>query len=276
MGTELSGRYEIVFNGKEKEPFYGKLERIEQWKKEIEGRIHEINIFRFMAKDLVNERYFYSIDQDISVEGETISLKDTILGAKRLMRYATILMMVIDAVFMYIMYSFASAGFVLQYSPTAILMLYLILGGAFMASVIFIIYWWYSSKVSVFSLDLRPLISDYKTFLIPVYMTNSSRNPPEEYLLEIASISSDALKQIDKSMQDLAVEIAGAISSQNKELSELVNILKKTKVITNAHLRDTKVILSEAGQRTVVSYMPIIVSVVVLAVGSVILYMVFG
>ncbi len=276
MGTELSGRYEITLSGKEKEPFFGKLERVTQWKKEIEGKFHEINVYRFMSKRASGDAYFYSVDEDISVEGETISMKDTILGSKRLMRYATLLMMVIDAVFMYLMYSFASAGFVMQYSPSMALVMYMILAGAAMATIIFIIYWWYSSQVTVFSLDLRPLVEEYSSFLIPVYMTNSSRNPPEKYLLEISQLTDNALKSIDASMRQLGTHLVNVIGMESKKKDDIIESLKESSAALTAQYKDVKTLQRGASTRTVSSYFPVMIAVAVVVIGFVALYMVFG
>jgi len=276
IGTELTGRYEITFSGKQTEPFFGKIERITNRTIETGGEKHEINVFRFMSKRAGDEAFWYSIDQDISVEGETITMKDTILGSKRITRWAAVVMVLIDALFMYVMYSFASAGFVLQYSPMATLEMYGIVGAVFMGTVAFVIYWWYSSQVTVFSVDLRPLVPDYSPGLVPVYMTNSSRNPPEQYLLKLASLSPSVLEKLDESVKALSVELATAVARYAKETGQLVTVLKEAATAHIQNVKDVKVITRETSPRVVTSYLPVIISVIIIAIGFIAMYLVYG
>ncbi len=276
IGTELTGKYEITFSGKQTEPFFGRLERVVSREIDAGSEKHEVNVYRFMSRRAGDEAFFYSVDQDISVEGETITLKDTILGSKRITRWAAVIMVLVDALFMYVMYSMASAGFVLQYSPMAILEMYLIMGGVFMVVIAFLIYWWYSSRVTVFSVDLRPLITEYSSSLIPVYMTNSSRNPPEKYLLKMASLSSTAIEAIDKSMKALSIELATSIARQMKEKEKLISDLKEMNIAHVHDLKDVRVLTKAVSPRVSTSYIPLIVAVVIVVAGFIAMYLMYG
>ncbi|MEM3191736.1 MAG: hypothetical protein QW292_06535 [Candidatus Parvarchaeota archaeon] len=275
LGTELSGKYEIEFSGKKDETFFGKLERVISEEFEAEGEKHEVNVYRFMAKKAGDEAFWLSVDEDISTEGEMITMKDTILGSKSLMRWSMILMVILDAVVMYLLYSFSTSGFQFQYSPSSAMTLSLIIISALVASILFLIYWWYSSKVTVFRIELRPLIEDYSSSLVPVYMKNSSRNPPEKYLLKMAKMSDAVFRALDQTVKLLSIERVTSLGRTVKEQESIIYDLKTTRVANVQNLKDVKAI-ERATSRTYSSYLPVIISIIVVAVGFLVMYLVYG
>jgi|GEM_PF-3567686 len=277
-GEMVGGQVEVQFSGKKKWTYFGFAEKTTaQW--DYKGKHHTINIYRLMAKKNENAVTLCSIDADLVTDSEPISYGETNKGMKGKTRLMGSLMIIIDFLVMYFLYLLGSSGFSISYDPQAMDMFTVLIAAIIMAFAVLIMYLWYSSKVTVFSIEVQPMSSKYQENLaipLPVILINNQRIPLEEYLSELLSEPvEEFLHSLSEFLQTFNSSIVEDLAAGKARLEDAYAHEKSTRARESSRLIDTRFMEYD---RTVVyrSWVPVFVSVIVLVVGFVILYFVFG
>jgi len=277
-GEMVGGQVEVQFTGKKKWTYFGFAEKTTaQW--EHNGKRHSVNIYRLMAKKNENAVTLCSIDADLVTDAEPISYGETNKGMKGKTRLMGVLMIIIDFLVMYFLYLLGSSGFSIAYDPAAMNMFTILIGTIIVAFAILVMYLWYSSKVTVFSIEVQPMSSKYQENLaipLPVVLINNQRTPLEEYLSELLSEPvGEFLQSLSEFLQGYNSSIVEDLAAGKARLEDAYAHEKSTRAKESSRMIDTRFMEYD---RTVVyrSWVPVFVSVIVLVVGFLVLYFVFG
>ena len=279
VGEMIPGQVEIQFEGKKKWDYFGFVERfIIPW--EYKGEDHRIYVYTLMAKKEEYAVTLCSMDSDLVTDSEPISYGETSKGMKRKTKLVGVVMILIDAIFMYLLYLFASSGYAISYNPQASSTIITLIETIAMGFALLIIYVWYSSKVTVHSMYLKPLSSDNEgslTVPMPVMLVNNRRIPLDKWISNVVP-SSDVegiLSAFSRSIQSYNASAARTMAMRVNRAEDAS--AREHAAKASEYTDSTERYLSEKKRIFVrYSWLPVVISIAIVVAGFVALYMVFG
>lgn len=279
---ELVGKGEIIYEGKQEKTYFAWLER-STYTGELNGKKYPVGVYRVLATSKENRQTFKTFDQEIITDTKQVPLGVTAYGMKIKTRLMGGIMIVLDILVMYFLYLIASSGFVIQYNPQAMSMFIALVGFIVIAFAVLLIYLWYASKVTTFSVKLR--LIDNATISaamedgekgIPVYLTNSIRESPEKFFERItgdnitgalngaatvmAKVNEETLKERDEHIREQDSKIRIKDGDLNRRVIESTN----------------EAIGIRPFFYTTRSWLPVAISIIVVVAGFLVMYFMYG
>ena len=273
---------EVIFRGKKSWPFYGWVERT-GYTVDVDGKPHTVGIFVLRARRAKYIRTFKTWDQDITTDPGTIPFGETAQGMKSRTRLMGAIMIILDVLVMYFLYLIASSGFVIQYNPQAMSLFVVLIGFIVIAFAVLMIYLWYASKISVFSAEIEsiengPIAAALEGGRegIPVYLRNSKRETLPEYFSRVTKENVSGALQ--KAKETLAIANDSALWKAGEDIEERnLKIRERERLIAARNIEgNDQAIAVRPYFLTSRSWAPIVISIVVVAVGFIVLYFVYG
>jgi hypothetical protein len=273
---------EVLFEGNDSYPYYGWMER-NKIDIQLDGKKYSEGILTLRAKLRKNRRTYLFFDQDPISESKQISFGETAQGMKTRTRLMGVIMIILDLLVMYFLYLVASSGFIIQYNPQAMSVFILLIGFIVIAFAVLLIYLWYASKVTVPSVRIRimdegPISAalEIQKKGIPAWLTYSTKESVQAYFTRITNMNvsgtldkiSDVLKKIDAQELRMSAEEIAEATDRNDDLATMLGI-KHTRA------EDDKIAYGERFF-TSRSWLPVAISIVIVAAGFIILYLTYG
>ncbi len=278
---ELVGKGEITFHGAQEDVFYCWVERRTS-EVEIDGRKFRRLAFTTRSRKIENQKTFITLDQDIT-DPAPKKFGETAKGMKSKTRLMGGIMITLDLLVMYFLYLVASSGFVIQYNPQAMSIFIALIGFIVIAFAVLLIYFWYASKVTTFSMEIRsmedgPIAAALESGLegIPVYLLNSRRESPQQFFDRAEKDNlSGALAKLKEAL--MVVDDSAHWKSGESIHKRDLKISEQKRVIAASSIEGSD---DRIGIRpyffTTRSWLPVVISLIMVAAGFIILYFVYG